>query len=96
VDIVEPKDVRALVQRHFDPVAEVAPLVLLPWRRLPFPVPWDAVFEASRPLHLEVGFGDGRFTVRRALAAPSEHFVGLEISSTSVQRARAKMAKEGV
>lgn len=90
------RDVRDEVQRTFDPVAELAPLVLLPWRRLPFPVPWETVFGASRPLHLEVGFGDGRFTIRRALAEPSEHYVGLEISSASVQRARARMAKEGV
>lgn len=59
---------------------------LLPWRRYPFPVQWDRQFSAAGPLHLEVGFGDGRYTVRRAAQAPDERFVGLEISSASLQR----------
>jgi tRNA (guanine-N7-)-methyltransferase len=54
---------------------------LLPWRRFRFPLEWDAQFSVSGPLHLEVGFGDGRYTVRRASDAPDERFVGLEISS---------------
>ena len=41
---------------------------------------------SGAPLHLEVGFGDGRYTVRRALAAPEEAFVGLEISGASLLR----------
>lgn len=73
---------------------------LLPWRSLAFPPDWAAQFaaptSASLPLHLEVGFGDGRYTVRRALAAPEERFVGLEISSVSVQRAVAKVRREGL
>ena len=59
---------------------------LVPWRRFRFPIAWDAQFTATGPLHLEVGFGDGRYTVRRAQAAPDERFVGLEISSASLQR----------
>ena len=63
---------------------------LVPWRRFRFPISWDAQFTATGPLHpplhLEVGFGDGRYTVRRAQAAPDERFVGLEISSASLQR----------
>ena len=63
---------------------------LVPWRRFQFPISWDAQFTATGPLHLplhlEVGFGDGRYTVRRALERPDERFVGLEISSASLQR----------
>ena len=63
---------------------------LVPWRRFQFPIAWDAQFTATGPLHLplhlEVGFGDGRYTVRRALERPDERFVGLEISSASLQR----------
>ena len=70
--------------------------VLLPWRRLPFPVPWRDVFGRDAPLHLEVGFGDGRYTVRRAEDAPEANYVGLEISSASIQRARARVARHGV
>jgi tRNA (guanine-N7-)-methyltransferase len=73
-----------------------APRVLLPWRSGPFPVDWDAVFAEDGPLHVEVGFGDGRFTVRRALAEPGARFVGLEVSSGSVQRALRNVARHGV
>ncbi|MDF1523227.1 MAG: tRNA (guanosine(46)-N7)-methyltransferase TrmB [Trueperaceae bacterium] len=70
--------------------------VLLPWRRLEHPVAWSSVFGRTAPLHLEVGFGDGRFTARRALAHPEDDFVGLEVSSTSVQRAWRRMRRDGV
>ncbi len=59
---------------------------LLAWRQQSFPVDWQTEFRRDAPLHLEVGFGDGRFTVRRAKALPEEDFVGLEISSASLQR----------
>ncbi len=68
---------------------------LLPWRRAAFPVAWAEVFGAA-PLHLEVGFGDGRYTVQRALSEPEAAFVGLEISSASIQRALKKVARAGV
>lgn len=73
----------------------VADTPLLPWRRLPFPAPWETLFEQSGPLNLEVGFGDGRYTVRRALARPGERFVGLEISTASVMRAVRRVRREG-
>ena len=66
---------------------------LVPWRRLRFPVAWDAQFPVSGPLHLEVGFGDGRYTVRRASDAPDERFVGLEISSASLLRGLDKVRR---
>ncbi len=66
---------------------------LVPWRRYRFPVKWEAQFPVSGPLHLEVGFGDGRYTVRRAAQAPSERFVGLEISSASLQRGLSNVRK---
>ena len=64
---------------------------LFPWRRYRFPIDWDAQFESAGPLHLEIGFGDGRYTVRRAKDAPEGRFVGLEISSASLQRALRKV-----
>ena len=69
---------------------------LLPWRRFSFPVSWDAQFEVSGPLQLEIGFGDGRYTVRRAQDAPEERFVGLEISSASLQRGLNNVRKQGL
>jgi tRNA (guanine-N7-)-methyltransferase len=70
-----------------------APPVFLPWRRLPHPVDWAAAFGRSAPLHLEVGFGDGRYTARRALDEPDDLFVGLEVSSVSMLRAVARMRR---
>lgn len=69
-------------------------LRLVPWRRAPFPAPWARWFGREAPLHLEVGFGDGRFTVRRARAHPDEHFVGMEVSGVSVRRALGKVRSE--
>ncbi len=66
----------------------------MPWRRFPFPLPWDAQFGVSGPLHLEIGFGDGRYTVRRAQDTPGERFVGLEISSASLQRGLNKVCHQ--
>lgn len=75
------------------PAALAGPL--LPWRQLPFPVPWDEVFGSTGPLNLEVGFGDGRYTVRRALAHPDERFAALEISTASVMRALRRTKRDG-
>jgi tRNA (guanine-N7-)-methyltransferase len=69
---------------------------LLAWRRLPHPIDWSAVFGRRAPLHLEVGFGDGRYTAERAAAEPDADFVGLEISSVSVLRAIKRMRRGGV
>lgn len=78
---------------HTEPTLEGP---LLRWRTLEFPTDWDEVFGASGPLHLEVGFGDGRYTARRALENPHERFVALEISATSVLRAVRRMRRDGV
>ncbi len=69
---------------------------LLPWRTRPFPVDWEHEFGGGGELHLEIGFGDGRFTARRAVARPDAHFVGLEISSASVQRALRRVKRASI
>lgn len=69
---------------------------LVPWRRAPFPAPWQDWFGRAAPLHLEIGFGDGRFTVRRALDAPAEDFVGIEVSGVSVRRALGKLRRHAL
>lgn len=77
-------------------ISQIYPQILLPWRALAFPIDWQKEFAASAPLHLEVGFGDGRFTLRRAKENPTEHFVGLEISSASLQRGWKKLRRERI
>jgi tRNA (guanine-N7-)-methyltransferase len=70
--------------------------LLVAWRRAPFPIPWHEAFGRVAPLHLEVGFGDGRFTASRALREPEASFVGLEVSNVSVQRALRRLHREGI
>jgi tRNA (guanine-N7-)-methyltransferase len=67
--------------------------LILPWRQHSFPIDWQQEFKRDAPLHLEVGFGDGRFTLRRALEQPNENFVALEISTTSISRLLHKLRK---
>ncbi len=71
-------------------------LPLLRWRSAPFPVDWQGVLPGAGPLHLEVGFGDGRYTARRALDDPEGRFVGIELSGVSVLRALKRMHRDGV
>jgi tRNA (guanine-N7-)-methyltransferase len=66
---------------------------ILPWRQKKFPIQWAEEFANDAPLHLEVGFGDGRFTLRRALEQPEQNFVALEISTTSMSRLLHKLRK---
>lgn len=63
------------------------------WRQQHFPVDWQHEFGRAAPLHLEVGFGDGRFTLRRAQEEQGHNFVALEISSTSISRLLHKVRK---
>lgn len=72
-----------------DPDADRGPFVA--WRRAPVPAPWPRWFGRAASMHLEIGFGDGRYTVRRARAAPEDDFVGIESSGVSVRRALAKL-----
>jgi tRNA (guanine-N7-)-methyltransferase len=71
-----------------------APLLL--WRKRPLPLDWEAEFGAPGPLELEIGFGDGRYTVFRALREPETRFVGLEISGASILRAMRRVRDAGL
>lgn len=68
----------------------------LSWRAEVPPVPWKERFGRDAPLHLEVGFGDGRFTVRRAVEHPDDNFVGVELSGVSVRRALGNLRRSAV
>ena len=56
---------------------------IVPWRERPWPVDWDAEFQRSAPLSLEIGFGNGEFLEREALRRPERNHVGIELSWTS-------------
>lgn len=69
---------------------------MLPWRAHPFPIDWQLEFKGYDALHLEVGFGDGRYTAFRAKDELAAAFVGLEISSTSLRRALRRLQREEI
>jgi len=67
------------------------------WQQYLFPIDWRSSFAhaADAPagdLHLEIGFGDGRYTAFRAQELPQERFVGVELSGASIHRARKRVA----
>jgi tRNA (guanine-N7-)-methyltransferase len=71
--------------------------ILVPWRKHPFPIDWAEVFATSEPeLELEIGFGDGRYTVHRAQRERDTCFVGLEISGASILRALRRVREAGL
>ncbi len=48
---------------------------------------WEQVFEAPRPLHIEVGMGKGRFLMDLAAAHPDRNYIGIEMYSSVLLRA---------
>ena len=59
---------------------------LVPWPRLDWPLDWAQTFGRTAPLCVELGFGDGEYLEHRAAAAPSENWVGVEVSWFSMRR----------
>ena len=64
------------------------------WRKGSFPIDWVATFASSGPLHVEIGFGDGRFLTDQAKVMPTARFVGLEISGASLYRAARRVRRD--
>ncbi len=69
---------------------------LIPWKRTARPIDWRQAFGREAPLEVEIGFGNGEFLVRRALARPAHNFVGIELEWPSTQRALCKLAQANV
>ena len=63
------------------------------WQRYLFPIDWRSSFAQTGDVHLEIGFGDGRYTAFRAKEYPNECFVGIEISGASIHRAKKRIAQ---
>lgn len=63
------------------------------WQQYLFPIDWQASFVQTGDLHLEIGFGDGRYTAHRAQEHVNERFVGMELSGASIHRARKRVAR---
>lgn len=67
------------------PYISLAPLV--PWKSLPRPLDWPALFGREAPLELEIGCGNGEVLVRRARARPELNLIGLDQGWPSARRA---------
>lgn len=66
------------------------------WRTDGTAASWPQVFGRTGDVHFEVGFGDGRYTVRRAMDEPDGLYVGVEVSGVSVRRALKNVRRSGV
>lgn len=51
---------------------------LVDYDRIARPIDWPAHFLKGKPLHVEIGFGNGDYIVRHSQREPSTHFVGIE------------------
>jgi tRNA (guanine-N7-)-methyltransferase len=64
---------------------------------LPAPLPLDDLVPGSGPWEVEIGFGKGRYLLRRCLEDPDRRFLGLELVSEYhglfVERARRRGAR---
>jgi tRNA (guanine-N7-)-methyltransferase len=63
---------------------------------LPWPTDWDAIFGASRPLILEIGFGYGHFLEFLHQQHPEASIIGLEISNHCLVKAENAIARKGM
>ncbi len=55
-----------------------------------YPQPLEALFANSKPLFLEVGFGDGRFWAAHHALEGAVNYLGVEVSGVSLQKAFAR------
>lgn len=63
---------------------------------LPWPTPMAELFGAERPLIVEIGFGNGDYLCHLARQNPNANILGIEIANQCLERAEARIAKEGL
>lgn len=69
---------------------------LLLWRQLGGGWRPQQAFEVERPLHLEIGFGNGEYLLRQAQERPHHNFLGIELHWGSVRRGLRRLAQGSV
>src|SRR5262245_2985563 len=62
----------------------------------PGPIDWAAVFGRPAPLVLDLGCGNGRFTIASALARPELDHVGIEILPVVIRYATRRANQRGL
>lgn len=63
---------------------------------LDWPLRQERLFPLIQPLVVEIGFGNGDYLVHLARTQPNRNILGFEISSRSMDKAEAKIAKLGL
>ena len=61
-----------------------------------YPLDWQTIFGNHQPLTVEIGFGNGEYTLELARRHPDRNFVGFETSQGSVAKTVRRMYKEGL
>jgi tRNA (guanine-N7-)-methyltransferase len=61
-----------------------------------YPLDWNEIFGNSNPLTVEVGFGNGEYTLEMARRHQDRNFIGFETSLTSVAKTIRRMWKDNV
>lgn len=61
-----------------------------------YPLDWQTLFGNDHPLTVEIGFGNGEYTLELARKHPDRNFVGFETSQSSVSKTVRRMFKEGL
>ena len=64
--------------------------------RLPSPVPLAELMPGDGPWEVELGFGKGRYLLRRAAEDPGRRFLGLEMAGKYFSLARHRMRRRGL
>lgn len=67
-----------------------------PLSRQPAPLPLHRWLPGDRPWEVELGFGKGRYLLRRAAAEPAGRFLGVEVVSRYYRLVRRRMRHRGV
>lgn len=67
-----------------------------PLRRLPAPLPLSEWLAGDRPWEVELGFGKGRYLLRRAAEDPAGRFLGIEVVSRYYRLVRRRMRRRGI
>ena len=68
----------------------------LSYLNVDWPIQQERLFPRAQPLIIEIGFGDGDYLTHLARTRPDRNIIGLEISSQSMDKAEAKIAKQGL
>ena len=61
-----------------------------------YPLDWQEIFGNDHPITVEIGFGNGEYTLEMARRYGNRNFVGFETSQSSVSKTLRRMFKEGL